>query len=134
MNFIADTGFIVARWSKHPARRSWAVRCWEKATLPMLTSAANLQEAGWLLENHEIILRLVKDGDLRPVLDFDREATRLHELANQYQPQMDVADAAIVRLSEIYPHHTVLTVDRQDFKVYRRNGRQVVLCDFGPEI
>lgn len=134
MNYIADTGFIVARWSKHPARRNWAVRCWERATLPVLTSAANLQEAGWLLENHEIILRLVKDGDLKPVLDFDREAGRLHELASQYEPRMDVADAAIVRLSEIYPQHTVLTVDKEDFRVYRRNGKQAIPCDFGPEI
>ena len=133
MNYIADTGFIVARWSKNPARRAWAIKCWERATLPVLTSAANLQEAGWILDNHEIILRMVKDGDLSPILNFDKEANRLHELAENYQPQMDVADAAIVRLSEIYPHHTVLTVDRGDFQVYRRNGKQSVPCDFGPE-
>ena len=132
MNFIADTGFIVARWSKHKARRDWAVRCWEKAALPVLTSAANLQEAGWLLDNHEIILRMVRDGDLHPVLDFEKEASRLHQLAAHYHPRMDVADAAIVRLSEIYPHHTVLTVDREDFTLYRRNQTQALLCDFGP--
>jgi hypothetical protein len=39
-----------------------------------------------------------------------------------------------VRLSELYPHHTVLTVDREDFKIYRRNGKQSIPCDFGPEI
>jgi predicted nucleic acid-binding protein len=134
VNYIADTGFIVARWSKNADRQKWALRTWKKAVLPMLTSAANLQEAGWLLDNHEIILRLVKDGDLKPVLDFDLEARRLHELAESYQPQMDAADAAIVRLSELFPQHTVLTVDRDDFKIYRRNGKQTIPCDFGPEI
>ena len=134
MNFIADTGFIVARWSKHKLRRDWAAHCWEKAALPVLTSAANLQEAGWLLNNHEIILRMVRDGDLHPILDFEKESLRLHELAAQYQPRMDVADAAIVRLSEIYPHHTVLTVDREDFSIYRRNQTQAVPCDFGPAL
>src|SRR5436309_5495686 len=74
MNFIADSGFIVSLWSKTPRRRNWAIKHWERATLPMLTSAANLQEAGWLLENHEVILRMVRDGDLRPALDFEREA------------------------------------------------------------
>lgn len=100
----------------------------------MLTSAANLQEAGWLLKNHEIILRMVCDGDLAPVLDFETESLRLHELAACYDPRMDVADAAIVRLSEIYPHHTILTVDREDFTIYRRNQTQPLPCDFGPVV
>ena len=134
MNCISDTGFIVARWSKHQARRDWAVRCWEQAALPMLTSAANLQEAGWLLKNHAIILRMVCDGDLLPILDFEKEAVRLHELASDYSPRMDVADAAIVRLSELYPHHTVLTVDREDFSIYRRHRTEVLPCDFGPAL
>ncbi len=134
MNFIADTGFIVSRWSKDRARHAWALRCLEKATLPILTSAANLQEAGWLLKNHEIILRMVCDGDLAPILDFEKEAIRLHGLVMDYHPRMDVADAAIVRLSEMYPHHTVLTVDREDFSIYRRNQNQILPCDFGPAI
>ena len=134
MNFIADSGFIAARWSKNKARRDWAFRRWEKATLPMLTSAANLQEAGWLLKNHEIILRMVCDGDLCPILDFDKESLRLHELILRYQSRMDAADAAIVRLSEMYPHHTILTVDRDDFSIYRRNQTQPLPCDFGPVI
>jgi hypothetical protein len=77
---------------------------------------------------------MVKDGDLQPGLDFTKESRRLHELAEDYLPNMDAADAAIVRLSELYPHHTVLTVDREDFKIYRRNGKQSIPCDFGPEI
>lgn len=134
MNFIADSGFIAARWSKNEARRNWAFHCWKKAALPILTSAVNLQEAGWLLKNHEIVLRMVADGDLRPILDFEKESLRLHELVLQYQPRMDTADAAIVRLSEIYPHHTILTVDREDFSIYRRNQTQRLPCDFGPAI
>src|SRR5438105_4023603 len=111
MDCIADSGFIVSRWSKTPRRRDWAISLWERATLPMLTSAANLQEAGWLLDDHEIILRMVKDGDLRPILDFEQEANALHALAETYAPRMDIADAAIVRLSELFPGHQVLTVD-----------------------
>jgi hypothetical protein len=132
MQFIADSGFIVSRWSKTPRRKQWAIRHWENTTLPMLTSAANLQEAGWLLEDHEIILRMVRDGDLRPVLDFDCEAEALHALAKSYAPRMDVADAAIVRLSELYPAHRVLTVDREDFRIYRRNRDQIIPCIFPP--
>jgi uncharacterized protein len=132
MDFIADSGFIVSLWSKTPQRRQWAVRLWERASLPMLTSAANLQEAGWLLDNHEIILRMVRDGDLCPALDFEREAKALHALAESYAPRMDVADAAIVRLSELFPGHRVLTVDKKDFSLYRRNRTQAIPCIFPP--
>jgi predicted nucleic acid-binding protein len=134
MHFIADSGFIAARWSKTPERRNWAVQLWESAKLPILTSGANLQEAGWLLDNHEIILRMVKDGDLLPALDFDEEAAPLHALARKYGPRMDIADAAIVRLSELHPGHKVLTVDREDFEIYRRNGTEAIPCDFGPRL
>jgi hypothetical protein len=134
VNYIADSGFIVARWSKSPKRQQWATKLWERARLPMLTSAANLQEAGWLLDNHEIVLRMVRDGDLLPALDFDREAGPLHALARKYAPRMDVADAAIVRLSELHPGHEVLTVDREDFGIYRRNGSEIIPCNFGPPL
>jgi len=98
----------------------------------MLTSAANLQEAGWLLENHEIVLRMVKDGDLRPALDFELEGKALHALVDSFAPRMDIADAAIVRLSELFPAHQVLTVDREDFLIYRRYRHQQIPCIFPP--
>ncbi len=62
-------------YSKDCNMHAYAVqpRSCPAATPPILTSAAKLQEAEWLLENHEIILRMVKDGDLRPALDYDAE-------------------------------------------------------------
>src|SRR5438105_14186942 len=126
MQVIADTGFIVARWSQTPGRKRWAFSLWQEENLPMLTSGANLQEAGWLLEDHEIILRMVRDGDLRPVLDFEREAKALHSLALSYEPRMDIADASIVRLSELFPAHKVLTTYKTDFQIYRRNRTQPI--------
>jgi hypothetical protein len=29
-------------------------------------------------------------------------------------------------MSELYPRHPVITVDRDDFRVYRRNKREVI--------
>jgi len=130
MHAIADTGLLVGRWSQTDAYRDWAIACWDKATLPMLTSGANLQEAGWLLNNHEVLLRMVKDGDLRIALDYQKEADAIHNLLRKYGPRMDLADASIVRLSELFPRYRVLTVDREDFRIYRRFGREVIPCDF----
>ena len=40
---------------------------------------------------------------------------------------MSVADACIVRMTEVLPDPLVLTTDT-DFKVYRRHSRKVVPC------
>ena len=40
--------------------------------------------------------------------------------------RMDLADAAIVVMSESHPRCQVLTVDRNDFSIYRRNDRQAI--------
>lgn len=132
MTAIADTGFIVAIWSKTPARRRWARRWLGQAALPLLTSTANLQEAGWLLNNHAYPVQMVLDGDLEIALDTQEEANALHGLISKYASRMDLADASIVRLSELYPHARVLTVDETDFKIYRRFGRETIPCEFPP--
>ena len=38
-------------------------------------------------------------------------------------------------MSELYPRHSVITIDRQDFRVYRRNKREVIplVCPPTPE-
>lgn len=130
MNAIADTGFIVAIWSKTPARRQWARHWLGKAALPLLTATANLQEAGWLLNNHAYPIQMVLDGDLEIALDTQEEANALHGLISKYGGRMDLADASIVRLSELHPRAKVLTVDKTDFKIYRRFGRENIPCDF----
>jgi hypothetical protein len=39
---------------------------------------------------------------------------------------MDLADACIVRMTELMTDVLVLTLDRTDFAVYRRNGRGLI--------
>jgi predicted nucleic acid-binding protein len=132
MRAIADTGLIAAIWSKTPARRQWAREWLGKAALPFLTSAANLQEAGWLLNNHAYPIQMVLDGDLEIALNAQEEAGALYGLIAKYQDRMDLADASIVRLSELHPRALILTVDKTDFNIYRRFGRERIPCDFPP--
>jgi predicted nucleic acid-binding protein len=40
--------------------------------------------------------------------------------------EMDLADACIVRMTELMRDSRVVTVDRADFSVYRRNGRELI--------
>jgi hypothetical protein len=37
---------------------------------------------------------------------------------------MDFCDAAVVRLSEIFPRATVITTDSEHFTIYRRFGNK----------
>jgi predicted nucleic acid-binding protein len=39
---------------------------------------------------------------------------------------MDLADACIVRMTELVRDSRVVTLDRADFSVYRRSGRDVI--------
>lgn len=73
-----------------------------------------------------VALEFVKSGVV--TLDFDLQSNLLavQNLMRRYQDQpMDLADACLVRMTEIEPRSLVVTTD-QDFRIYRRNGREVV--------
>ena len=68
----------------------------------------------------------VKSGVV--TLDFDLQANliSIENLMRKYRDQpMDLADACLVRMTEMQPRSLVVTTDTY-FKVYRRTGRQVV--------
>lgn len=134
MNFVADTGFILARWSKSPARRKWAQTYFNKYSPPFITADAVLIESGYRLGVQELAPRLLRDGDYASTLDMTEHADALLWLLRKYESmEMDLADACIVLLSEICPEATVLTVDKKDFSVYRKRDGSRIKCDFGPD-
>jgi len=59
-----------------------------------------------------------------PVLPDDSPAVRA--LIGRYGSRMDYADACLVRLSELYADHKVVTTDADDFRIYRRFTRQAI--------
>jgi hypothetical protein len=60
-------------------------------------------------------------------IDFDLRTAwpRVRVLMSRFE-SMDLADAAVVVMSEQHVRCQVLTVDRKDFSVYRRNDRQMI--------
>ena len=45
------------------------------------------------------------------------------QLVTRYSDhRRDLADLCLIRISELYPRHVVVTVDESDFPVYRRNN------------
>ena len=131
MKGIADTGFIVAFGNANDAHHAWGVEVAKGITEPLLTCEAVLAEAAFHLGSSAYVLALVRDEMVRLAFDCSRDLQSLTELANRYQDRRpDLADLCLIRMSELYPRHTVITVDEEDFRVYRRNKREVIplLC------
>jgi hypothetical protein len=66
-------------------------------------------------------------------LAFDCRENLVHlgRLAARYADRKpELADLCLVRMSELFPRHSVITIDRTDFRVYRRNKRDAIpiLC------
>jgi uncharacterized protein len=127
MNGIADTGFIVAFAHKNDRHHAWATDLAEQITPPLLTCEAVLAEAAFHLDSSALVLSLVQDGLLRVAFDFSRHLEALVELADRYEDRNpDLADLCLIRMSELYPRHPVITIDVADFRIYRRNKREVI--------
>jgi hypothetical protein len=68
---------------------------------------------------------------LQVSFEIAKHQNRLSELAERYQDrQPDLADLCLIRMSELFPQHTVITVDEEDFRIYRRKNRESIplLC------
>ena len=131
MRGIADTGLIVAFGNRADRFHPWAVDIAKTITEPLLTCEAVLAEAAFHLRSVPYVLSLVEDGMLRIVFEIAKHQQRLAQLALRYQDRHpDLADLCLIRLSELFPRHTVITVDEEDFRIYRRNNRETIpiLC------
>ena len=131
MKAIADTGFIVAFARQNDQHHAWAVEVAERVTSPLLTCEAVLAEAVFHLGSASYLLSLVDDELLRLSFDSHRHFEQLKELARKYDDRHpDLADLCLIRMSELYPKHVLITVDESDFRVYRRNKRETIpiLC------
>ena len=129
MTTICDTGPLVAYLNRRDPYHDWALALMKQVRPPMLTSEPVLTEAVYFLREDRLeiepLFELLERDALR--LDFDLSAhwPRIRTLMARYD-RMDLADASIVAMSEIYKRSQVLTVDRKDFTVYRRNDRQTI--------
>src|SRR5215467_10781618 len=124
MRGIADTGFIVAFLNRKDRYHDWAVGLAEQVSEPLLTCDAVLAEAAFHVQNCGHVLDLVHEGMLRPDFDVREHLPHLRAMAKRYADRTpDLADLCLIRLSELNPRNSVITVDIEDFRIYRRNRR-----------
>ncbi len=127
MKGIADTGFLVAFANRNDAHHEWAVGVATRVTDPLLTCEAVLAESAFHLESAALPLAMISDGLITIAFACHDHLPQLAALAKRYADRHpDLADLCLICMSELYPRHAVITVDREDFRVYRRNKREVL--------
>ena len=127
MRGIADTGFLVAFAARADAHHDWAVSLAARTTEPFLTCEPVLAETAFHLQNVDVTLAMVTQGLVMVSFSCNDHLAQLAALAKRFADRKpDLADLCLIRMSELYPRHSVVTVDRADFRVYRRNKRETI--------
>lgn len=127
MKGIADTGFLVAFANRADLHHDWAVRVAEGVTEPLLTCEAVLAETAFHLQSVGLVLAMLQQGLAALAFDCREHLLQLEALARRYSDRHpDLADLCLIRMSELHPRHSVITVDQKDFRVYRRNKREAI--------
>jgi predicted nucleic acid-binding protein len=135
MKAIADTGFLVAFGNRTDLHHDWAFEIAQRVTEPLLTCEAVLAETAFHLRSASLVMRFVQDGLVRPAFLVAENIPRLAELALRYADRApDLADLCLIRLSELYPKHPVITTDVGDFRIYRRGRREAIPIIHPPKL
>ena len=131
MKKIADSGLLIGLLDQRDAYHTWAKGLIEDESPPWLVCEPVLFEVAFSLGTPEPVLQMLKVCDLEIAFNLDDNIAEVLALAKKYRDQeMDLADACVVRMSELFEDCTVYTVDRTDFSVYRRYSRRAIPCTF----
>ena len=130
IRIILDTGPIVAFLNKRDRYFTWANETFNLLEPPVYTCESVISEACFLLRNIEggsIAVAELIEREL-VVIDFNLsgEIQAVKKLMSKYaNVPMSLADACLIRMTEIEKNSQIITLD-QDFNVYRRFNRQQV--------
>ena len=126
---LIDAGPIVS-YLTDDANHAWAAEqfsrfdSFETGEAALSEACARLAYAGF---DQTAVIRLVDEGALKLTFDTTCNIGRILALMKKYRDlPMDFADACLVTMSEEEKDSLVVTLDKKDFSIYRRYGRQAV--------
>ncbi|MBH8574046.1 PIN domain-containing protein [Nostocaceae cyanobacterium CENA369] len=127
---LLDTGPLVAFINNRENLHDWTVNEWKKIEPLLLSCEAVITEACSLLRDlyggEDAIMSLLNTGIIQISFYLSDEIGTVRELLKQYQNvPMSLADACLVRMSELINGSSVLTLD-SDFWVYRKNKNEMM--------
>jgi len=127
---ILDTGPLVAAINQQDTYHQWTVEQLKQIRPPLLTCEAVISEACFLLRSHSHGVRAVFEWLCNSTIQLpfclNKETEAVQQLITKYADvPISLADACLVRMSEIYPKHLILTLD-SDFRIYRKHGKKII--------
>lgn len=130
MRLILDTGPWVALLCRDDRHHAWAKAQFSQVADPLLTCEAVVAETCFLLARAGFdpakALMLMERGVVQIAFSLRDEAAAVRALFQRYDNvPASLADACLVRLSELHEPCRVMTLD-SDFHIYRRHGRKAI--------
>ena len=127
---LVDTGPLVAWLTRTDAFQAWAREQFALLPAPLIVCEPVLTESAYLLgkygQDPTALLELVEKQVFQIGFSVEDHLSELLALMRRYRDvPMSLADACLVRMSELHRHCRVMTTDT-DFRLYRRNARQVI--------
>jgi len=127
---ILDTGPMVALLNRRDQFHDWTKQALAEITAPIVSCEAVFSETSHLLRGTDYGFRrlsaLASEGLVKVDFSLSDHFESVSALLKKYQDTpMSLADACVVRMSELHSQSEVLTID-SDFLHYRRNGRSVI--------
>ena len=127
---IVDTGPLVAMLNRRDRRHAWVRDVLGSVEPPVFTCEAVISEACFLLGRlpggHDAMLALLAHQIVKLDFRIGPEIDALRELMRRFKNvPMSLADACLVRMTELDAESVIVTLD-SDFRIYRRNRRQVI--------
>ena len=127
---VVDTGPVVALLNRRDRHHAWVRQVLDTVKPPVFTCEAVVSEACFLLGRlaggQDALLELLANDVVRIDFRLHGELESVRGLMRKFATvPMSLADACLVRMSEMDVQTTIVTLD-SDFRVYRRNRRQVI--------
>jgi predicted nucleic acid-binding protein len=125
---IIDTGVLIAFLMPKDKFHIWAVSQLSQIETPVITCEPAISESCFLAQRvhngQETILKLIQQGHILLPFILSQNIEAIENLMQRYASvPMSLADACLVRMSELYENSQILTLD-SDFTVYRKHRNQ----------
>jgi predicted nucleic acid-binding protein len=127
MTHILDAGPLIAAVNRTDRHHRWAREQLARLGPPFLSCPEAMAEAAAVTGRPAAIVEMIHAGEIVLAFDLAAQAASVLALLKKYADRdIDLADACIVRMTELVKECRVVTLDRADFSEYRRNGRELI--------
>ena len=127
MKNILDAGPLIAALNSRDEHHRWACETLERLGPPFYSCPEAMAEAAAMTGQPAAIVEMIHAEEIILHFDLSDQTAAVLALLKKYRDRdMDLADACIVRMTELMRDSRVVTLDRADFAVYRRNGRELI--------